>query len=468
MEGNAANGGNITVGGGAELAISGGIIKDGQASSAGGNIFVNTENAVEMSGVIVSGGTNGSVVTKKDASNLTVSDGWYDCSFNAIAGSISISGGYFVESPSTDYIADGCETFTEENSYQEKAYHYAVGEPVFITATTKVREGDEAYVANVSTSAPKIRKGASAIVSADEPANSRYTFLGWYVGDVNKSEQKQATISNVNDDTMFVALYEYGGEEVDFSLNITSGSAFQISTDGGANYTDATSPYSVANVKAGSQYTVKFTGTEPFIAWQNSIGKFMSQTAEYTFTVGSNVTLEALYTQTSGKKIAFVSSHNQILKLVDWVNGTTTLDVAPAIPERVGKTSDGKWYFSDGTEATDDTINANEEKYITLTAKYTVQDEQYTVTLMKATVEGTTWTVDETALGTYERNKANTVNLAVTDTTNFIGFKLSEEGEFLSFNPTFTYHGTADVTIYAVYSTAEVAKKPVITMTNAA
>lgn len=375
----------------------------------------NSKTAQNGSGTLdISGGVFNGAVSLTEKGDITITDGWFaeapTKTASATGGVLAISGGYYVNAPANQYIASEHEAFEEENTHESVTYHYVVDGLVILTTTSEAAEGDLAYVALLQGGG-QVRKGSAVEITASEASNSNYTFQGWYDGETLLSAEKSYTLTNITESKALVAVYQYGGEEVDFAVFVDSGADNSLQVKiGNEEYGVSVKDYFDENIKAGTQVTVNYVGGGTFIAWQNNIGKFMSQSAEYTFTLGSNVELEALYTEgNETKKVAFLNPNNQILKLDTWTNGTSTIETfAPTAPARVGKAFAG-WYLG-GEPATDAAINESTDKYISIYAKYTATDDTYTVTVKKATVTDaafTGWTEAEGTLTTKTQALAN-------------------------------------------------------------
>lgn len=214
-----------------------------------------------------------------------------------------------------------------------------------------------------------------AAVTVIAPYKPGFDFVGWFDTDAAAAEPVSESYTyrfTAYTDVNLTAVYR--PTETKFTVSIYAGK-FQITGMQGTQYENAH-----VQVTPGEQVTVTYADPEKkFLYWGNETKKIMSTEQSYTFTAVGDVTLYA-YTVSEntmqsegGAYVVFMTAFNQII-----ASGTYFADsniVFPAIPARIGYTSDG-W---NKTDADIRQLIQNGSTYIVVTPVYTQTGKTSTV-----------------------------------------------------------------------------------------
>ena len=361
---------------------------------------------------------------------------------NVTADDVNISGGEFSSIVKKEYCAPGFTPVTKANS--EGLYEVEVGH--FTVKVTSRTTTSDSPVANVSGGGSDITYAAGTTVTAS--SISGYKFVGWFIDAYSDtataySTDLTCTVKPTGDCTM-VAVYEpvSGGK---FWLTVTA-SEFTIN-DGAVHDSNL-----YDQIGIGEQVTVKFTGTEKFLCWVNASNKVVSTDESYTFIMGSETTLKAVYGQARQNQatVVFISHSDQMISSRAYTNEEEIQFPVP--PIKMGCTFTGWSMTQDQIRA----AMAQNNGIIEVRALYTEPSVSCKVTVIYP--EGTDNVVVDTVVG-------KAIEITAKDIEgNTFSYWTDEKGNILGYTKTLKLAPSGDMTVKAVYNESAAAK-PVITMT---
>ena len=374
-------------------------------------------------------GNNGSLVK--------IDSGYVEKVFDK--GSYAISGGTFETVVKKEWCAAGYVPTQNEDG----TYGVEIGK--FTVMVTSRTTGSNSPVANVTGGGSNITYAQGTKVTAS--AISGYKFVGWFVNEYTGTAYSTDLTCEVKptDDWTMIAVYEpiSGGK---FWLNVT---ASEFTVNGGA--VQDSSLYEQFAV--GASVTVNFTGSENFLYWVNASNKVVSTEKSYTFIMGSETTLKAVYGKARQNQatVVFISHSDQIISSKAYTTSDTIQFPVP--PIKMGCTFTG-WSM---TEAEIRAAMANNSGIIQVRARYTEPSIACTVTVVYP--EGTDNQVVNAVVG-----KAIDVTAKDIEGKTF-SYWTDDKGTVLGYTKTLKLAPSGDMTVKAVYDEAAEAK-PVITMSE--
>ena len=411
-----------------QINISGNAVVESKYSTAIREIG-NDKSQTNLVGLDITGGT---VLGAKDTDAVLVRD--------VTAKDVNISGGEFSSIVKKEYCAPGFTPVTTANS--EGRYGVEVGK--FTVMVTSRTTGSNSPVANVAGGGSNITYAEGTKVTAS--AISGYKFVGWFVNEYTGtpySTELTCAVKPTADCTM-IAVYEpiSGGK---FWLTVT---ASEFTVNGGA----VQDSYLYEQFAVGASVTVNFTGSENFLYWVNASNKVVSTEKSYTFIMGSETTLKAVYGKTRQNQatVVFISHSDQIISSKAYTTSDTIQFPVP--PIKMGCTFTG-WSM---TEAEIRAAMANNSGIIQVRARYTEPSIACTVTVVYP--EGIDNEVVNAVVG-------KAVNVTAKDIEGkTFSYWTDDKGTVLGYTKTLKLAPSGDMTVKAVYGeNAEV--KPVISMT---
>ena len=412
-----------------QINISGNAVVESKYSTAIREIG-NDKSQTNLVGLDITGGT---VLGAKDTDAVLVRD--------VTAKDVNISGGEFSSIVKKEYCAPGFTPVTTANS--EGRYGVEVGK--FTVMVTSRTTGSNSPVANVTGGGSDITYAVGTKVTAS--AISGYKFVGWFVNEYTGTPYSTALTCEVKptDDCTMIAVYEpiSGGK---FWLNVT---ASEFTVNGGA----VQDSYLYEQFAIGTSVTVKFTGSENFLYWVNASNKVVSTDKSYTFIMGSETTLKAVYGKARQNQatVVFISHSDQIISSKAYTTNDTIQFPVP--PIKMGCTFTG-WSM---TEAEIRAAMANNSGIIQVRALYTNPSIACKVTVVYP--EGTDNQVVNAVVGA-------TVNVTAKDIEGkTFSYWTDNDGSILGYTKTLKLAPSGDMTVKAVYDQAAEAK-PVITMSE--
>ena len=352
---------------------------------------------------------------------------------------IAVSGGTFTAAVPENYCAEGYVPVTNADG----TYGVAVGK--FTVQVTSRTTTSDSPVANVSGGGSDITYAEGTTVTAS--AISGYKFVGWFVNDYSGkpySTDLTCTVKPTDNCTM-IAVYEpvSGGK---FWLTVT---ASEFTVNGGA----VQDSYLYEQYAIGASVTVNFTGSENFLYWVNASNKVVSTNKSYTFTMGSETALKAVYGKARQNQatVVFVSHSDQIISSKAYTTNDTIQFPVP--PIKMGCTFTG-WSM------TEDQIHAamaNNDGIIQVRALYTEPSVDCKVTVVYP--DGTGNEVVNTKVG-------QLVNVTAKDIEGkTFSYWTDNDGNVLGYTKTLKLAPSGDMTVNAIYSDGATEAKPVISMT---
>lgn len=373
-------------------------------------------------------GNNGSLVK--------IDSGYVEKVFDK--GSYAISGGTF----KTEVKKEWCAAGYVPTQNGDGTYGVEVGK--FTVQVTSRTTGSNSPVANVAGGGSDITYAQGTKVTAS--AISGYKFVGWFVNEYPGTAYSTDLTCEVKPtaDWTMIAVYEpiSGGK---FWLNVT---ASEFTVNGGA----VQDSYLYEQFAIGTSVTVKFTGTENFLYWVNASNKVVSTDKSYTFIMGSETTLKAVYGKARQNQatVVFISHSDQIISSKAYTTNDTIQFPVP--PIKMGCTFTG-WSM---TEAEIRAAMANNSGIIQVRALYTEPSIACKVTVIYP--DGIGNEVVNAVVG-----KAINVTAKDIEGKTF-SYWTDNDGNVLGYTKTLKLAPSGDMTVKAVYGeNAEV--KPVISMT---
>ena len=411
-----------------QINISGNAVVESKYSTAIREIG-NDKSQTNLVGLDITGGT---VLGAKDTDAVLVRD--------VTAKDVNISGGEFSSIVKKEYCAPGFTPVTTANS--EGRYGVEVGK--FTVMVTSRTTGSDSPVANVTGGGSDITYAQGTTVTAS--AISGYKFVGWFVNEYTGTPYSTDLTCKVKptDDWTMIAVYEpiSGGK---FWLTVT---ASKFTVNGGA----VQDSYLYEQFAVGASVTVNFTGSENFLYWVNASNKVVSTDKSYTFIMGSETTLKAVYGKARQNQatVVFISHSDQIISSKAYTTSDTIQFPVP--PIKMGCTFTG-WSM---TESEIRAAMANNSGIIQVRALYTEPSIACKVTVVYP--EGIDNEVVNAVVG-------KAVNVTAKDIEGkTFSYWTDDKGTVLGYTKTLKLAPSGDMTVKAVYGeNAEV--KPVISMT---
>lgn len=423
----------ITVSGdGIDKTINDGAIEDGAAIS-----IVNRTGYKGLSKIEVEGGK----FTAKGGNAAVKAYNWKDLTPSDFTQNdkVSVSGGTFSSAVDKSLCADGyIPTQNGDGTY-------GVAEGKFTVQVTSRTTGSDSPVANVAGGDSDITYAVGTTVTAS--AISGYKFVGWFVNEYTGTAYSTDLTCEVKptDDWTMIAVYEpiSGGK---FWLNVT---ASEFTVNGGA----VQDSYLYEQFAVGASVTVNFTGSENFLYWVNASNKVVSTEKSYTFVMGSETTLKAVYGKARQNQatVVFISHSDQIISSKAYTTNDTIQFPVP--PIKMGCTFTG-WSM---TEAEIRAAMANNSGIIQVRARYTEPSIACKVTVIYP--DGIGNDVVNAVVG-------KAVNVTAKDIEGkTFSYWTDNAGNVLGYTKTLNLAPSGDMTVKAVYDEAAEAK-PVITISE--
>ena len=374
-------------------------------------------------------GNNGSLVK--------IDSGYVEKVFDK--GSYAISGGTFKTEVKKEWCAAGYVPTQNGDGT------YGVAEGKFTVQVTSRTTGSDSPVANVAGGGSDITYAVGTTVTAS--AISGYKFVGWFVNEYTGTAYSTDLTCEVKptDDWTMIAVYEpiSGGK---FWLNVT---ASEFTVNGGA----VQDSYLYEQFAVGASVTVNFTGSENFLYWVNASNKVVSTEKSYTFVMGSETTLKAVYGKARQNQatVVFISHSDQIISSKAYTTNDTIQFPVP--PIKMGCTFTG-WSM---TEAEIRAAMANNSGIIQVRARYTEPSIACKVTVIYP--DGIDNDVVNAVVG-------KAVNVTAKDIEGkTFSYWTDNAGNVLGYTKTLNLAPSGDMTVKAVYDEAAEAK-PVITISE--
>ena len=457
------SGSAVYIASGAEVNMTGGAVK---VDAKRGNVAMNVKGSTgvfTMSGgsVIAEAGdgteTNITAIFGSPRSTIQISAGTVSGPQAVFAGSsaTTITGGNFTGSITVKNGSISGGTF--DRALDKKACAagyvptqngdgtYGVEVGMFTVMVTSRTTGSNSPVANVTGGGSNITYAQGTKVTAS--AISGYKFVGWFVNEYTGTPYSTDLACEVKPtaDCTMIAVYEpISGDK--FWLTVT---ASEFTVNGGA----VQDSYLYEQFAVGASVTVNFTGSENFLYWVNASNKVVSTEKSYTFIMGSETTLKAVYGKTRQNQatVVFISHSDQIISSKAYTTSDTIQFPVP--PIKMGCTFTG-WSM---TEAEIRAAMASNSGIIQVRALYTEPSIACKVTVVYP--EGTDNQVVNAVVG-----KAIDVTAKDIEGKTF-SYWTDDKGTVLGYTKTLKLAPSGDMTVKAVYDEAAEAK-PVITMSE--
>ena len=352
-----------------------------------------------------------------------------------------LSGGTYSTKPEETWVVNGYRAIENTDG------SYTVKEGEYTVQVTSRTVSSDTPVANVSGGGETTYEVGTTVTAA---SLSGYTFKGWYL---EKYTDDNSTLVKTDlsftykptADCTLIAVYEP-----------ISGAKFYLTVHASEfTVTDSVvyDSYMHDQVAAGESVTVRFEGKENFLYWVNASRKVVSISKEYTFIMGSETTLTAVYgkTREAQATVVFMSDSDQIITSKAYKSGTAIQFPTP--PIKMGCTFTG-WSMTE--QEIQAAIAASNNGVIVVKARYTDPSTPYTVTVLYP---------DDTK-EEYSGMVGKTVTLTAKEISGKIfSYWTDSENNVLGYAKTLMLAPSGSITVKAVYSDTAVEAKPVITMT---
>ena len=457
------SGSAVYIASGAEVNMTGGTVK---VDAKRGNVAMNVKGSTGV--FIMSGGsviaeagdgteTHITAISGSPRSTIQISAGTVSGPQAVFAGSsaTTITGGNFTGSITVKNGSISGGTF--DRALDKKAcaagyvptqngdgtYGVEIGK--FTVKVTSRTTGSNSPVANVTGGGSDITYAVGTKVTAS--AISGYKFVGWFVNEYTGTPYSTDLTCEVKPtaDCTMIAVYEpiSGGK---FWLTVT---ASEFTVNGGA----VQDSYLYEQFAVGASVTVNFTGSENFLYWVNASNKVVSTEKSYTFIMGSETTLKAVYGKARQNQatVVFISHSDQIISSKAYTTSDTIQFPVP--PIKMGCTFTG-WSM---TEAEIRAAMANNSGIIQVRALYTEPSIACSVTVIYP--DGIGNDVVNAVVG-----KAIDVTAKDIEGKTF-SYWTDDKGTVLGYTKTLKLAPSGDMTVKAVYDEAAEAK-PVITISE--
>lgn len=376
-------------------------------------------------------GNNGSLVK--------IDSGYVEKVFDK--GSYAISGGTF----KTEVKKEWCAAGYVPTQNADGTYGVEIGK--FTVMVTSRTTGSNSPVANVTGGGSDITYAQGTKVTAS--AISGYNFVGWFVNEYTGTPYSTDLTCEVKPtaDCTMIAVYEpiSGGK---FWLTVT---ASEFTVNGGA----VQDSYLYEQFAIGTSVTVEFTGTENFLYWVNASNKVVSTDKSYTFVMGSETTLKAVYAEKEEHQamVVFISHTQQVISSKGY---TDTQEIQfPEPPIKMGATF-VRWSMTEAEIRA--AMATTTTGIIVVEPVYEFSAGSYTVTV--------NYPNDETATYTATVGKITTVTAKSIDGKVFKCWKNGDT--VLGYTETLKIAPRGDLTLTAEYVDAgtTVDRLPVIALTE--
>ena len=457
------SGSAVYIASGAEVNMTGGTVKvDAKRGNVAMNVKGSTGVFIMSGGSVIAEAGDGTetyitAISGSPRSTIQISAGTVSGPQAVFAGSsaTTITGGNFTGSITVKNGSISGGTF--DRALDKKAcaagyvptqngdgtYGVEIGK--FTVKVTSRTTGSNSPVANVTGGGSDITYAVGTKVTAS--AISGYKFVGWFVNEYTGTPYSTDLTCEVKPtaDCTMIAVYEpiSGGK---FWLTVT---ASEFTVNGGA----VQDSYLYEQFAVGASVTVNFTGSENFLYWVNASNKVVSTEKSYTFIMGSETTLKAVYGKARQNQatVVFISHSDQIISSKTYTTSDTIQFPVP--PIKMGCTFTG-WSM---TEAEIRAAMANNSGIIQVRALYTEPSIACKVTVVYP--EGTDNQVVNAVVG-----KAIDVTAKDIEGKTF-SYWTDNDGNILGYTKTLKLAPSGDMTVKAVYDEAAEAK-PVITMSE--
>ena len=457
------SGSAVYIASGAEVNMTGGTVKvDAKRGNVAMNVKGSTRVFIMSGGSVIAEAGDGTetyitAISGSPRSTIQISAGTVSGPQAVFAGSsaTTITGGNFTGSITVKNGSISGGTF--DRALDKKAcaagyvptqngdgtYGVEIGK--FTVKVTSRTTGSNSPVANVTGGGSDITYAVGTKVTAS--AISGYKFVGWFVNEYTGTPYSTDLTCEVKPtaDCTMIAVYEpiSGGK---FWLTVT---ASEFTVNGGA----VQDSYLYEQFAVGASVTVNFTGSENFLYWVNASNKVVSTEKSYTFIMGSETTLKAVYGKARQNQatVVFISHSDQIISSKAYTTSDTIQFPVP--PIKMGCTFTG-WSM---TEAEIRAAMANNSGIIQVRALYTEPSIACSVTVIYP--DGIGNDVVNAVVG-----KAIDVTAKDIEGKTF-SYWTDDKGTVLGYTKTLKLAPSGDMTVKAVYDEAAEAK-PVITISE--
>ena len=438
---------NVTITGG-QLTSNGtnwdaGVIywaSEGTLTITGGTFTASSAEGSEAAAVYQK---NGTVKISGSATNLLGNKALVVQTGDGSTGTMvtELSGGTYSTKPEEAWVVNGYRAIENTDG------SFTVVEGKFTVQVTSRTVSSDTPVANVSGGGETTYEVGTTVTAA---SLSGYTFKGWYL---EKYTDDNSTLVKTDlsftyhptADCTLIAVYEpISGAKFYLTVN-----ASEFTVGESAVYDS----YMHDQVAAGESVTVRFEGKENFLYWVNASRKVVSISKEYTFIMGSETTLTAVYgkTREAQATVVFMSDSDQIITSKAYKSGTAIQFPTP--PIKMGCTFT-RWSMTE--QEIQAAIAASNNGVIVVKACYTDPSTPYTVTVRYP---------DDTK-EEYSGMVGKTVTLTAKEISGKIfSYWTDSENNVLGYAKTLMLAPSGSITVKAVYSDTAVEAKPVITMT---
>lgn len=256
-----------------------------------------------------------------------------------------------------------------------------------------------------------------------------YDLVGWYTSETTQDDTTKFDFeTEITEDVTLYAKY--------------APKTFTIWVNGAqANYVNPVSVvygenYTLATPDRGENYT--------FAGFVDKDGNPFAATGAYTWT--ENIVVTAKWTG-DGRDIYFYDGVTELgnLRISSTVGTALSTFTLPAVPEKEGYSTDGKWY-ADSACTTEFAANGTLENNINLYAKYTANTYKVTFKVYGTPIKEATLTSVEKTVTFGQAVEAPAV--ATSDTYKFVGYYYVENGIEVTFDPAKAYAVASNIEVF--------------------
>ncbi len=295
----------------------------------------------------------------------------------------------------------------------------------------------------------KVEYGTAVTLVAKAPEG--YTFKGFYKNNILASSS--STYSFKVEDTTDLEARFIKNKGAELSVSVLGGTGLKVKIGADGTESKQKANYKNGNVATGQYVTLTPIGISGYVFrhWTNQNGKIISYKESYTFMFNANTSIIAVYSDTLGGEVTFVSGYNQINSSMCYGSADEI-----EIPEPYSKTGYVfKFWTIDGTtEATAEQIyEASVTENVTVKAVYEAEKVYYNINI----TDGSIVSVDDdkTDAGKTSGSYISAAAIRVIANEAPVGKKFAywknQKGEIITYAKECYVYLMEDTTLTAVY-----------------
>jgi len=361
--------------------------------------------------------------------------------------------------PSCTYTKDKNEFTMWNESPLGNGAAYSAGEEIFLSHNivlyalwkqTKFEVTLKAEGGNIVLGGGIYDKNDSVTLVAS--GNDGCIFLGWFINGAGSAVSTELSYTvKVENDVYYVAkfLNENLNTLTYLDVSLGGGKVSYSSYGKSGTWNSSIQKYGFSK---GKQITLVAEANKDytFVHWRDQkTGKVVSENATYSFILGSDVSLVALFVKSDSKYVVFLDRLGKVLKASGTMFGSIK---APT----VNNTYIG--YVFTGWDKSFDNVNG----ILVVNALYNKDETMYNVNVFGGYINRDSSKVS----GSYLYDTRITVNAKVPTGKYFAGWSFDGGETIASYNESYSFNVGSDCSLTAVFSDTEVQEKPVIAITS--